>query len=74
MTARNQRTLKLIWEMVKSLTAYTPGILGWILKNSYFDNDSSYSELEHTIRRVTLEMVFSWINGLFADNQLCVQR
>ena len=25
-------------------------------------------------RRVTLEMVFSWIKDLFVDDQLCVQR
>ena len=39
MTAENQRTLKLIWEMVESLTVSTLGILGSILKNYYFDND-----------------------------------
>ena len=39
MTAWNQRTLKLIWEMVESLTVCTPGILGLLLKNYYFDND-----------------------------------
>ena len=38
-TARNQRTLKLIWEMVEPLTVCTPGIVDLILKNYYFDND-----------------------------------
>ena len=45
MTAWNQRMLKLIWETVESLTVCTLGILGLILKNYYFDNDWSYSEL-----------------------------
>ena len=39
MTAQNPRTLKLIWEMVESLTVCTSDILGLILKNYYFDND-----------------------------------
>ena len=39
MTARNQRKLKLIWEMVESLTVCTSGTLDLILKNYYFDND-----------------------------------
>ena len=39
MTAQDQRTLKLIWEMVELLTVCTLGILGLILKNYYFDND-----------------------------------
>ena len=39
MVAQNQRTLKLIWEMVESLTVCTPSILGLILKNNYFDNN-----------------------------------
>ena len=31
--------LKLIWEVVEPSTGCTLGILGFILKNCYFDND-----------------------------------
>ena len=61
MTAQNQRTLKLIREMVESVTGCTPGILGLILKNYILITirvTVSWSRPFDRACRVTLEMIF----------------
>ena len=53
-----------VWEMGECLTLSTRRIWRCTLKNYFFDNDSSYSELEQTIR---LSSSSCLTNGFFMD-------